>query len=144
MRTRLPDRGSQLFHATCARARPRVLVAEDDDTFRRLLVTTLRRDGFEIVEARTGRELLDHVAAVEQSGEPFDVIVSDVRMPGMTGMDALAGLRNADWAVPVILITAFGDEETRMEALRLGAGAFFAKPFDLADLRTAVLHLAGA
>lgn len=139
------DRGSRLFQIACTKTRLRVLVAEDDDAFRRLLASTLRRDGFEVVEARNGRELVDHVAAlVQRTAEPFDVIISDIRMPVMTGIDALAGLRAADWSTPVILITAFGDETTRAEAMQLGAGAFFAKPFDLADLRTTALYLAGA
>jgi DNA-binding NtrC family response regulator len=66
------------------------------------------------------------------------LIISDVRMPGVSGLDVLATLRREDWSTPVILMTAFGDLETRAEARRLGAKALFDKPFDVDDLRTAV------
>jgi CheY-like chemotaxis protein len=125
--------------------RPRVLLAEDDPAFRRLIAGMLRRDGFEVVEVGDGRQLLQTVAGVTQlATNGFDLVISDIRMPVMTGLDALAGLRHADWAVPVILITAFGDDDAREQATRLGAGAFFSKPFELAELRAAALALAGA
>jgi CheY-like chemotaxis protein len=139
------ERGTRLYELSCGALRPRVLVAEDDDAFRRLLAATLRRDGFDVVEARTGREVVELVASfVQRCGELFDLIISDIRMPQMTGLDALAGLRGAGWPISVILITAFSDDETRLEAKRLGAKALFSKPFDLADLRTTALYLAGA
>jgi FixJ family two-component response regulator len=59
-------------------------------------------------------------------------------MPGLTGLEVLAGLRKRDQSTPVILITAFGDEQTHAEAKRLGATAVIDKPFDTADLLTAV------
>ena len=125
----------------------RVLLAEDDDAFRRLLAGALRRGGFEVIEARDGRELVDRLASLlpgagPSDGMPIDLIVSDIRMPGITGLDVLDKLRLADWATPVILITAFGDNATRAEAIRLGA-TMFDKPFDLSDLRTMALHLTG-
>jgi DNA-binding NtrC family response regulator len=70
---------------------------------------------------------------------PPDVLVSDVRMPGLGGLDVLRGLRHCEWANPVILITAFGDEATHLEAVRLGAAAVLDKPFDVDDLRAILL-----
>ncbi len=122
----------------------RVLLAEDDPSFRLLVAASLRRDGFEVTEVGDGRELVRRVASHVQAGEdPFDLVVSDIRMPQMTGLDALAGLRRADWATRVILISAFADHEVREEARRLGADAVFSKPFDLSDLRTMAMHFAG-
>lgn len=144
-RPRRTETGSRPVRAASARARPRALIAEDDDVFRRLLVATLKRDRFEVSEAHNGRELVELVAAaVQRSDARFDLIISDIRMPQMSGLEALAGLRAADWACPVILISAFAGDATRAEASRLGASAFFAKPFDLDDLRTAALYLIGA
>ncbi len=134
-----------MYRLDCQRRRPRILLAEDDDAFRRLLALTLRCDGFDVVEVRNGRELVHEVAVnAQSSGRRFDLVITDLRMPAMTGLEAIAGLRGAEWPIPVILITAFGDAATQVEATRLGAAAMFSKPFDLGDLRTAALHLAGA
>jgi DNA-binding NtrC family response regulator len=126
--------------------RARILLAEDDEEMRRLLSTTLTRDGFEVIEAKDGNDLIRLIGdqIFEGRGEPgIDLIVSDIRMPGLSGMNVLAGLRKADWATPVLLITAFGDQETHQEAHRLGAVGVFDKPFDLDDFRTAVVNLIG-
>ncbi len=61
-------------------------------------------------------------------------------MPGFTGLQILHGIRRSDWSTPVILITGYGTEEVQKEARRLGALAFFNKPFDVDDLRTAILN----
>ncbi len=136
-------RGSALYELASAKARPQVLLAEDDPAFRQLIATALRRDGFEVAEARDGRELVSMMAARIQCGAgPYDLIITDLRMPVMSGLDALAGLQAADWVAPIIVITAFGDEQVRRQAERLGAGAMFSKPFDLCDLRTAAIHFA--
>ena len=66
--------------------------------------------------------------------EEFDVIVSDIRMPGVTGLSVLAGLRGIEGTPPIILISAFGDEETHAEARELGAAALLDKPFEMSDL----------
>jgi FixJ family two-component response regulator len=65
-------------------------------------------------------------------------------MHGVTGLDVLAGLRETDWATPVILLTAFGDAELHAEAHRLGALAVFDKPFDFRDLRKLARTVAGS
>ena len=124
---------------------PRVLIAEDDREMRRMLSRALGRRGCDVHAVPNGRELLDTLtrglAGVE--GEAPDVIITDVRMPGVTGLEALARLRRVDWATPVILITAFGDAATHAEAHRLGAAFVFDKPFDLDVLCEAVRSLIG-
>lgn len=125
----------------------RVLVAEDDDDMRQLVVRALRDEGFYVEEVRSGWELLEYVGSciLDGHGEtPLDLIVSDVRMHGVTGLDVLAGLRETDWATPVILLTAFGDAELHAEAHRLGALAVFDKPFDFRDLRRLARTVAGS
>jgi len=114
----------------------RVLVAEDDAAMRALLACRLRRAGFEVVEASTGTEALQRLAGdrIGTSGRAFDVVVSDVRMPGCDGLHILAWLQRTSASVPVILITAFGKKATHLEAQRLGAYAVVDKPFDLCDL----------
>ena len=123
-----------------------VLVAEDDSDIRNMVVHGLRCDGYDVIEATDGAQLLDQVATSMLFGshDPPDVIVSDVRMPGFSGLTILAGLRSAGWMTPIILITAYGSEELRQEARELGATALIEKPFDVDDLRTAVMNLAPA
>ena len=133
-------------HIDAQAAVPCVLVAEDDTRMRELLADTLRRDGHEVIEARDGAELLDYIGELHLSPRgdpPIDLIITDVRMPTLSGIDVLAELRWADWAIPVIVITAFGDADLHAEAKRLGAAAVFDKPFDLDDIRTAVFRYAG-
>ena len=122
---------------------PLVLLAEDDARMRRLLAAALRLDGFEVVEAKDGAELLEGIGNLilhPRDGRVVDLVITDVRMPFTTGLDVVAGLRRAEWITPVIVITAFGDEATHAEAQRLGAVAVFDKPFDVNELRIAALH----
>jgi CheY-like chemotaxis protein len=115
----------------------RVLLAEDDQELRWLIAHSLRGDGFEVVEAADGLDLLDQVGTSLSDTlelESIDLIVSDVRMPGWTGLEVLAGLNSAGCHTPVVLITAFGDPEVHAAGKRLGAAAVLDKPFDLNEL----------
>jgi DNA-binding response OmpR family regulator len=122
----------------------RLLLAEDDLELRELLAYVLRADGHEVVEARDGHELLailnEHARGTL---EPFALVVSDVRMPGLTAFDVLTRLQRALTDTPVILITAFADQTTHARAERMGASQVFDKPFDFDDLRAAVHDLLG-
>jgi CheY-like chemotaxis protein len=112
---------------------PRILVAEDDTEMRRLLVWRLRDAGFETIECSDGFQLLDNFGHPVLSGEPdkFDLIVSDIRMPGVSGLEVLEGIHETEWFVPMILITAFGTDEVHQTAQRFGAAGIFDKPFDI-------------
>jgi CheY-like chemotaxis protein len=115
---------------------PRILIAEDDVEMRRLLVWNLRKAGFEVAECKDGFELLDHLGNPMIGSEPdeFDLIVSDIRMPGVTGLEILEGIHEAEWFVPMILITAFGSDQVHRQADDLGAAAIFDKPLDIEKL----------
>jgi DNA-binding response OmpR family regulator len=91
-----------------------------------------------VIEARDGQELLLAIERLKAGSVRPAMVVSDVRMPGYSGLDLLAILRCASWTLPVVLITAFGDEDTHAEARELGAIAVLDKPFDLDDLRAVV------
>ena len=124
--------------------RPRVTVADDDDDLRVLIVTALRGAGYQPVAVRNGAELLDRMRDALLSGAPSrgpDLIITDVRMPGLTGLGILLGARQARWPGSFILMTAYPDPHIREEAERCGA-TFFSKPFEIDDLVTAVLSLA--
>jgi DNA-binding NtrC family response regulator len=114
-----------------------VLLAEDDGELRKLIASTLRQEGYEVVETANGMELLDALELLLGRRLPY-AVVSDVRMPLLSGMDLLAVIRASATDVPVILITAFGDVDTHEEAHDLGAVAILDKPFDMSAL-TALL-----
>ena len=118
--------------------RGRVLVAEDDPALRYLLVASLRADAHEVVEVSNGVDLLDALGGSlmpDWGAPPFDLVLSDVRMPGWSGLDALASLGHDFTLPPFALITAFADDELRSRALAAGAVAVLDKPIDLDDLR---------
>ena len=115
-----------------------VFVADDDDDMRSLLVTSLERDGYDVREASNGAELLDLLAHVTLLDKP-DVIVTDVFMPKYTGLGILEAVRKAGWLTPIVVLTAHHDDRLRDDALRLGATSFIRKPFEMADLRVAIL-----
>lgn len=117
----------------------KILLVEDDEEMRRMIATALREDGHEVVGATDGGEALVQLASAAL--EPFDLVVCDIRMPVYSGLHILHEMRLAGWSIPVICMTAFGDRATR-EAVEGEGGFLFQKPFDVDDLRTAVLHLA--
>lgn len=123
----------------------RVLVAEDDPEMRAMLVAALAADGFEVDAVASGTELRDRLAPwLERSPDPprCDAIVTDVMMPGMTGLEILAGLAGVRRRPVVVVITAFGDRRTHDRAAALGALCVLDKPFDIDDLRTILLNVA--
>jgi DNA-binding response OmpR family regulator len=109
-----------------------VALAEDDEEFRAFLALRLREAGFDVLECATGLGLLRLLAARdgEEELEPIDLVISDLRMPGASGIDVLASRGLLVDCPPFILITAFGDAATSERALSLGADAVLDKPFD--------------
>lgn len=123
---------------------PWVLVVEDDPYLVRLIAWALREDGYDVMVARDGREATDVIASAllfDEGGRPPDLIITDVRLPGISGLSLLAGIRAHGWTMPIIVMTAHDIENVRPEAERLGATAVFHKPFEIDDLRMAVMNL---
>ncbi len=116
--------------------KPQILLAEDDTEMRRMLALQMRNAGFDVIECSDGQQLLERIWDFNPSDnqDDFDLIVSDIRMPGFTGLEVLEGITDTQWFTPMILITAFGDKRTHAEARRLGATAVFDKPFNVSDL----------
>jgi CheY-like chemotaxis protein len=142
---RAPDEAMQRLGVRDLRPRrPRILLAEDDDELRELLAQSLREYGYDVTEARDGTELWAFASwsiASQGSGRAVDMVVTDVRMPGATGIEVLDELRRMDARVRAIVITGAGDERTTAEAHRVGAEVVFDKPFQVDDLLIAVLTL---
>ena len=114
--------------------RTRVLVAEDEDDFRGFVVAALRADGYDVIEAKNGEEMLELITPPVLFSPP-DAIVADIWMPGLDGLAVTADLRGSGWTTPIILMTANASEKVRTRARELRADALFQKPFELHDLR---------
>ena len=114
-----------------------VLIAEDDWEMRSLLCDELYDLGVSIREAADGDEALQSVLEA-----PPSLILTDLRMPA-GGLDYIARLRTFAPGVPLVLITSFGDHQTKADALALGVEAYFDKPVRLNELKEAVRRLLG-
>ena len=110
-----------------------VLIVDDKEMLRDSVGTTLERAGFAILTAPDGQAALDAVARSRP-----DVLVTDMRMPGMTGVELLEKVKAIDDELPVILMTAFGTIDTAVRAMKLGAFDYLTKPFEGDELIIAV------
>jgi two-component system OmpR family response regulator len=118
--------------------RARIVVADDDDDARDLVVSALRSAGFEVHEARDGIELLGKVAALRGRGHVVHGVVSDIGMPNCDGLRATRSLRSTSRVLPIVLITGLHDAALRDDALRAGATAILEKPIRTSELTGAI------
>jgi CheY-like chemotaxis protein len=116
-----------------------VLVVDDDQSIRDILTDFLGDLGFTVLEAPGGLEALGRIER-----DPPDVVLLDIRMPGMDGVETLRRIRHVNRAVPVLMITGNDDADTARETLRLGAFDCVSKPFDLSYLERAVHKMIAA
>ncbi|PWT81136.1 MAG: Fis family transcriptional regulator [Blastocatellia bacterium] len=112
---------------------PRILVVDDERSMRELLAIVLRRDGYEVLLAESGREAIDTLER-----EPVDLLISDINMPDVSGVEVLRAAKRADQDILGIMITAFASTDTAVEAMRLGACDYLSKPFDIDLLKMKV------
>jgi two-component system C4-dicarboxylate transport response regulator DctD len=121
----------------------RVFVADDDPDMRELIAAALH-DEYDVLVVESGEELLEQLAtATREGGAPKPhVVVADVRMGGISGLEVLDGLKRDAHDVPVVMITGLTDPSTLADARRLGADAFLRKPFDAGALRSVVRRVA--
>jgi DNA-binding NtrC family response regulator len=110
-----------------------ILVVDDEELIRWSLSEHLRAEGYRVIEAENGLELLEKAAECSP-----DLILTDLKMPKLGGMEALRRLRQGDADLPVIVLTAHGAVDSAVEATRLGAKAYLSKPFDIREVGLAV------
>ena len=112
----------------------RVLVADDEPAVRYMLRAVLEEEGLDVVEVDSGAAAFQ---AIEQDSS-ISLVLSDLKMPGMSGLELLAALQGKPHAPPLILITAHGSERVAVEAMKLGAVDYFRKPIDADEIATVV------
>lgn len=138
----------------------KILIVDDDQTIRLVLTESLKKRGFELEEAGSAEEALDKIgvachespvtsqtklktgdprpATGDRQPNPFDLVIMDVRLPKMSGLEAVSRIRELDPQAIVIVVTAYGGKEIALEAIRKGAYDYFTKPFKLKEMEIVI------
>ena len=115
-----------------------ILVVEDRESLRRMLERALEQEGYRVSTCADGEQAADRLAE-----ESFDLVLTDLKLPGMSGIEVLRASREAQPRLPVVVLTAFGTVGTAVEAMKLGAADFLEKPVEIEDLFRRVESLLG-
>ena len=110
-----------------------VLIVDDEENVSRLLLKVLSKEGYEAITAGNGIEALNMIESRQ-----VDIVVTDIKMPGMGGIELLRKIKEIDPYIKVIIITAFATLETAIEALKIGACDYIIKPFDINEVISSV------
>jgi DNA-binding response OmpR family regulator len=108
----------------------RILIVEDDEEMRALLKDVIEEEGYITDSVNNGSDAFRKLA-----NESFDLIITDIRMPGLTGLDILPGMKKLQPKAPVIVITAFGSEVIQRRSFERGASAYLEKPIHFRKLK---------
>lgn len=107
----------------------KIIIAEDEEITLKHLVYALKKEGYEVTGAKNGKEALDQI-----SRDRFDVLITDIKMPEMNGIELLEKAKETDHEIEVLIITGFGSIGSAVEAMKKGAYEYITKPFDLDEL----------
>ncbi len=113
---------------------PRVVIAEDDEDMRNVLCELVSGLGVEVAPASSGGDLI----VLLTDDNPVDLLITDVRMPWMTGFQVALSARNSGLGIPIIIVTAFPDDTLRAQVEHLGSAVLLAKPFRPEELLSLV------
>ena len=113
----------------------KILVVDDEAKMRRVLQIILQKEGYEAVTAKDGREALQ-----KAEKENFDLVLTDMKMPGLSGIDLLKRIRESDEEIPVIMVTAYGTVETAVKAMKEGAHDYLLKPFEKDEMKIIIAN----
>jgi len=114
-------------------AKPRILIVDDEPSMREMLRIVLRRDGYDVTVAANGTQAIDVLKR-----ERVDLLLSDIRMPDLSGVDVLRAAKETNRDLVAFMMTAFASTDTAVEAMRLGAADYFTKPFSMDEMRLKV------
>lgn len=115
-----------------------IVVVDDDNEMRSLLSDFLGESGFKVSSFHLATEAIRFLKSLESQNEKVDLVISDINMPEMTGIDLIRNISRTQPDLPIILITAFGSVETAIEAMRVGAFDYVVKPFQLAEIKVSI------
>jgi len=117
-----------------AKRSAQILIVDDEQHIRRVLEAVMTKEGHQVLTAENGRKALE----VLRNGEKIDLIVSDLIMPDINGVELLSAAREIDPDIPVVMMTAHGTIKSAVDAMKLGAFDYITKPFELEDVKQLV------
>lgn len=112
----------------------RILLVDDERAFRYAAGVALRRAGYRMEEASEGKEALARILSARDAGDPFALVITDIRMPEMSGIELMDALRERGDTTPVCAITCFGDRELVAVLAGIGCAGYLEKPFNPPEL----------
>jgi len=111
----------------------KILVVDDEQSMTQFLSIVLRKEGYQVVTVNNGKEALDKVR-----GETFDVVITDIKMPGMDGIQLLTGIKKHDATLPVVIMTAYASQQSAIDAVNMGAFQYLIKNAKNDEIRLVV------
>ena len=111
-----------------------ILLADDEVHLRYTLTLILKRSGYRVTSVGNGIEAYESIKQFHQSANPVHLLVLDIQMPGMTGVELLEALRDDELYIPTIVITGYGTREIRVQLFDMGVFGYIEKPFDPHEL----------
>ena len=111
-----------------------ILVVDDEQNMRNTLAFILEAANYQITTAAEGREALEEILAARESGRPINLLITDIRLPGLSGLQLIDELHYLKIQIPILVITAYGDRALFHELMRTGCTDYLDKPFDYREL----------
>ena len=122
----------------------RILLAENEGAVRRPIKVFLNGAGYDVEEAKDGKEALEKLLASQSNTCPFDLLMTEIFMPGMTGLELIDEIRKQRMDLPILVISAYCDHRIQAQLLRRGCQDFIAKPFGADELLKRVARVLAA
>ena len=115
-------------------AKEHILVVDDEQNMLNTLAFILETANYQVTTAAAGREALEEILAAQENGRPVDLLITDIRLPGLTGLQLIDELNYLKIKIPALVITAYRDRSMFLELMRIGCADYLDKPFDYKEL----------
>ena len=115
-------------------AKEHILVVDDEQNMLNTLAFILESANYQVTTAAEGRQALEEILAARKNGRPVDLLITDLRLPGLTGLQLIDELNYLKIKIPVLVITAYGNRSLFLELMRTGCADYLDKPFDYKEL----------
>ncbi len=114
----------------------KILVAEDEPIVLKIIELRLKKDGYTVITTENGKDALEEIEK-----QAPDLVITDIMMPFASGLEILGKVKNREKKIPVIILSAMGEESVVLEAFKLGADDYIEKPFNANELSVRVMRL---